>query len=83
MTNQLETAIIEFLANEFKLKTGNINPDTSFTTDLGLSAGELQDLFQRLQDSLNIILPEDKLGQVNTIADLLEITRDEEPIEDQ
>ena len=83
MTNQLETAIIEFLANEFKLKTGNINPDTSFTTDLGLSAGELQDLFQRLQDSLNIILPEDKLVQVNTIADLLEITRDEEPIEDQ
>ena len=82
MTNQLETAIIEFLANEFKLKTANISQDTSFTTDLGLSAGELQDLFQRLQDSLNIILPEDKLSQVNTIADLLEITRDEEPPED-
>ena len=70
MTSPLEKALIEFLANEFKLKPENINPDTSFITDLGLTSNELQDLLQRLQDSLNIILPEEKITQIDTVSDL-------------
>ena len=77
MESPLEKAIIEFLANEFKLKSESINPDTSFTIDLGLTSSQLQDLLQRLQDSLNIILPEEKITQIDTISDLLEATQED------
>lgn len=76
MSPHLKTAIIEFLANEFKLQPGNVNPDTSFTTDLGLSPVELAELLQRLQDALNIILPEDRVPQINTVADLTDAVED-------
>ena len=80
MTSPLEKALIEFLANEFKLKPENINPDTSFITHLGLTSNELQDLLQRLQDSLNIILPEEKITQIDTVSDLLQaVQEDDDP----
>lgn len=77
MSPTLNTAIIAFLANEFKINPDQLNPDTSFVVDLGLSQDELQDLLQRLQDSLNISLPEDRLSSVTTIADLLALTEEE------
>ncbi|MBI2587324.1 hypothetical protein HYW29_00735 [Candidatus Amesbacteria bacterium] len=76
MTPQLKTAAIEFLANEFKMAPDNLTPDLSFSSDLGLSPSQLQDLLQRLQDSLNFILPED--SPVSTVSDLLKLVSDEE-----
>lgn len=76
MPPQLKTAIVEFLANEFKMTPDSLTPDLSFTTDLGLSPVQLQDLLQRLQDSLNFIFPEDSV--VNTVSDLLEATEEED-----
>lgn len=77
MTPQIKTAIIEFLANEFKMPPDSLTPDLSFATDLNLSPNQLQDLLQHLQDSLNLILPEDKVASINTISDLLELTEEE------
>lgn len=81
MTSQLKTAIIEFLANEFKMAPDNLTPDLSFSVDLGLSPSELQDLLQRLQDSLSFILPED--SAISTVSDLLELTEEESAPDDQ
>ena len=76
MTPQLKTAIIEFLANEFKMTSESLTPVLSFSSDLGLSPSQLQDLLQRLQDSLSFILPEDSV--VSTVSDLLELTNEED-----
>lgn len=81
MTSQLKTAIIEFLANEFKMAPVNLTPDVSFSSDLSLTPTQLQDLLQRLQDSLNFILPEDAV--VATVSDLLELTEEESAPDDQ
>ena len=70
---QVKTAIIQFLSDEFHLDPEGLNPDTAFEADLGLSSQQLADLLQRLQDSLNIILPEDKLDSLTTISNLLEL----------
>ena len=79
---QVKTAIIQFLSEEFHLDPEGLNPDTAFEADLGLSSQQLADLLQRLQDSLNIILPEDKLDSITTVSNLLELiesTDDNEP----
>lgn len=74
--SQLKTAVIEFLANEFKMAPDNLTPDLSFFTDLGLSPSQLQEILQRLQDSLSFILPED--SAISTVSDLLNLVDDEE-----
>lgn len=75
---QIKKAITEFISDEFKLDPQTLNPDTSFTADLGLTPEGLTDFLQRLQDSLNIILPEDKVPQVTTVGQLLELVSEDE-----
>jgi acyl carrier protein len=71
MNPNLNQAVIQFLANEYHLLPENIMPDTDFIVDLGLSRDQLQDLISRMQDSLDFILPEDKISEINTVSDLL------------
>lgn len=72
MYPQLKAAIIEFLANEFKLDPADISEEMSFSSDLHLDPDREADLFQRLQDALNFTLPEDKLTGIATVGDLLD-----------
>lgn len=74
----LKSAIIQFLANEFKFEPSNLSMDTSFSQDLGLTEPEISDLLQRLQDSLNFILPEDATTNVGTIGQLISLIDPEE-----
>lgn len=78
MTPQIKTAIIEFLANEFKMAPDQLTGDLSFSVDLGLSPVQFQDLLQRLQDALSFILPEDRAASINSVSDLLEATEEED-----
>lgn len=75
----LKSAIIQFLANEFKFEPDSLSVDTSFSQDLGLSEPEISDLFQRLQDSLNFILPEDATSNISTIGQLISQVEPEDP----
>lgn len=75
---QVAPAIIQFLANEFQLNPEHLNPDTSFTADLGLSPEQVTDLLQRLQESLGVILPEDKIQGLTTIGNLLELFEEDD-----
>lgn len=75
---QIAPAIIQFLANEFQLDPDHLNPDTSFSVDLELSPEQLANLLQRLQESLGIILPEDKIPGLTTIGNLLELFEEDD-----
>jgi acyl carrier protein len=68
----INNAIISFLANEFHLDPESINEETSFDVDFGLNADQVTELLQNLQDSLNIILPEDRVADINTVGQILE-----------
>jgi acyl carrier protein len=71
MNPNLKQAVIEYLANEFHLHPEDILPDTDFYTDMNLSKEQVTDLIERMQDALNIILPDDKIGEIKTVADLV------------
>ena len=72
---RLQQAILEFLANELHLETPAITAEASFA-ELGVDATQLTDLLQRLQESLGIILPEDKVATMTTVGDLLDLVED-------
>ncbi len=70
MNPNLQTAILEFLANEFHLDVAKISPDLNLETDLHLTPDQINDLFQRMQDALNFSLPDEKIPSLVTVADL-------------
>jgi acyl carrier protein len=77
MHNTLNTAILEYLANEFKLDPKTVGPDLNFITDLKLDPSSLPDFFQRLQDALDFTLPEDRpISTLATVEDLLQAIDD-------
>lgn len=77
METHLKNAIIQFIANEFKLEPENINDDLSFLDDLGLSHDQTQDLLSRLQEALDFIIPETG-SEIETVGDLFDLLKSEE-----
>jgi acyl carrier protein len=79
MNPQLEQAIKSFIANEFKLSGLDLDdPDFSFAEELGLNLSQIEDFLNRLQESLGISIPEDKLSQIQTLGDLYSALNNED-----
>ena len=68
-----KTAIIHFLANEFKMQPEILNGDLNFQIDLDLTPDQVSNLIQRLQEALDLSLPDDQVSRVETVEDLLKI----------
>lgn len=75
---RLKKAVLEFLSDELHFEAENMMEETSFA-ELGVTPGQLPDLLHRMQDALGIVLPEEKLTDINTISDLLELVDENEP----
>lgn len=73
MENNLKSAVIHFLANEFKLQPETVGTDLNFELDLNLTPQEVYALIQRLQEALDFTLPEERINSIQTIEDLLRI----------
>ncbi len=73
MQSNIKTAILHFLANEFQMEPETIHEDLNFQIDLGLSPEMTIDLFQRLQEALDLPLPEEKFAQIHTLENLFQI----------
>ena len=71
MNPNLDTAILQFLGNEFHVNPEDILPDTDFSTDFSLTPEQLTDLVDRMQDALEFIIPEEKIPEIKTVGDLL------------
>lgn len=73
MNPQVKKAIIQFIADEYHLDPDNIDIDLDFEADLRIPPLQLPDFFHRLQDSLNISLPEEKLADIRLLSDLFNV----------
>jgi len=73
MNPQVKKAIIQFIADEYHLQPDNIDIDLDFEADLRIPPAELPEFFHRLQDALNISLPEEKLTDVHLLSDLFNV----------
>lgn len=77
MNNQLKNAIIQFIADEYQLEPENIDSDMDLRADLNLDPVQMMDLLQRIQESLNFILPDEKINDITTINDIFEALTEE------
>lgn len=73
----IKAAIIQYLANEFQLEPEGVTADLNFNLDLGLDNKQLLDLLQRLQESLGIVLPEERTETITTVGELLNLIEDD------
>lgn len=80
MNPLLETAVVQFLANEFKMAPESLLPDTDFFIDLNLDRNQFTDLITRMQDALDFILPEEKINQISSLSDLFTSLAPEEAV---
>lgn len=74
---RLKQAVLEFLANELHLEVSALNEESTFA-ELGVDETYQADLLERLQESLGIILPEEKASSIATIGDLLDAVEEQE-----
>jgi acyl carrier protein len=77
MNRQLQNAIIQFIADEFRLDPDNIDSDLDLKVDLKLNPEQISDLLQRIQDSLNFTIPDEKVNHISTINDLFDSLSEE------
>jgi acyl carrier protein len=72
MNPNLQTAIFEFIGNEFHLDPQKITVDLNFQSDLHLTPDQFSVLLQHMEDALNFSIPEEKFDGISTINDLFE-----------
>ena len=62
--------IKDIIVNELDVEPEKINPDTTFTDDLGIDSLDLVDLLVSLEDELNISIPDEAVKDVHAVGDL-------------
>lgn len=70
MNPNIEQAITQFLADEFHVDPKDVLLDTDFALDFGLNPDQLADFIERLQDALELVIPEEKIESIKTVGDL-------------
>lgn len=67
----LEKEIITFIAQRLGLDPKEINKDSSLTKDLNVGHLEITDLFLALEEQFRLKIPEDELGNLDKIDNII------------
>jgi acyl carrier protein len=68
--------IIEAIAENLTLPVADIDPEASFSDDLGLNPVEVADLLHSLADKFNIVFLPGETDQIRVVSDLIELIED-------
>ena len=72
-------AVIELISELLQPFNGdgvNINKDTDLTSDLHIDSVALMDLLMEIEDTYNISIPINRLGDMRTVDDLASAVRE-------
>jgi len=75
--NEREKKILEIVARVAKRDLSSIQPEQQLVADLGIDSPKALQLMCDLEDELKIEMPEDAIGRIVTVADvvsLIEVT---------
>ena len=64
--------IKEIIAEQLGVEEDEITPDTSFKEDLGADSLDLFEMVMALEENYGIEIPTDDLGQLETVADVID-----------
>lgn len=68
--------IIEVIAKQFKVNACDINDETRFKEDLSADSISIVELIMNLEDEFGIVLDDEKVVNIQTIGQALDIVED-------
>ena len=78
-SNELESKALEILARIARCEPGALAADQDLVGDLGIDSPKALELLCDLEDECRIEVPDDFVGKMNTVGDVLEMLRSVQP----
>ena len=69
--NDKEQKVLEIIAKVSKRDVGSIRPEHQLVADLGIDSSKAMHLMCDVEEELKIEVPEDAIGRISTVADVL------------
>jgi acyl carrier protein len=69
---QVETKVIEIVAEQMGVDKGEVSRDTSFANDLNADSLDTVELVMEFEDEFDTSIPDDKAEQIQTVGNAIE-----------
>lgn len=76
MDEKLKEKIIGIIANHTGMDSKDFYPEADLVRDLNIPRIEIPDIFMAIETELNVKLPQDKIQEVETVEDLINLVSD-------
>jgi acyl carrier protein len=73
MMNDREKQVLEIVARVAKRDVATLKPEQQLVADLGIDSPKALQLMCDLEEDLKIEMPEDAVGKIVTVADILKV----------
>lgn len=77
--NDMESQALDILARIAQLPVNELVPEQDLVADLGIDSPKALALLCDIEDECGIEIPDDAVGRMNTVGDLLAMLRSAEP----
>ncbi|HEY3324412.1 MAG TPA: acyl carrier protein [Planctomycetota bacterium] len=74
--NEREQKVLAILAKVSKRDVSTIKPEQQLVADLGIDSPRALELMCDMEDELKIEIPEDAVGRIETVGDVLTVARE-------
>ncbi len=69
--SEIQTKVIDIIANRLQVDKGAVINSASFTSDLGADSLETVELIMEFEKQFNISIPDDKAEGIQTVGDAI------------
>ena len=69
---EIETKVIEIVAEQMGVDKGEITRETSFTNDLNADSLDTVELVMEFEDEFDTSIPDDKAEQIQTVGNAID-----------
>ncbi|MDD4889408.1 MAG: acyl carrier protein [Phycisphaerae bacterium] len=76
MAEELETKVIEIVADQMGVDKGEISRDTSFVNDLNADSLDTVELVMEFEDEFEISIPDEDAEKIQTVGQAIDYIRE-------
>ena len=69
--SEIESKVKEIIADKLGVDEADVNPEASFTNDLGADSLDTVELIMEFEKSFNITIPDDQAEKITTVGDAI------------
>lgn len=76
MANDLENKVKSIIVEKLGVEESDINPDASFTNDLGADSLDTVELIMEFEKEFDITIPDEDAEQIATVGDAVDYLKE-------